>query len=162
MALGLAVALAFAAGARAFALASGSGNAASGFGARTIPLNEQQAAWFTNDAWTRSQKFSRFMLVTAASKGAATVTVSVKFAGGPLALRVVNAHGHALVPGPVKFDPNGHSRAFSFTFVAPHGTSACSNYSVEFRSITGDVVKVYSADAVASYHRPAGNTRTCQ
>jgi hypothetical protein len=156
MLLGLVSAFAIGAGSAALAGVAG------GFGGRTFSPNQQDISWDTNTSTMTTQRFQRMPLTMyVASHGPATITFSGVFSGGPIALRIVNAHGRVLTPGAVTFDPAGRRRGFSFTFVADHGTSDCTAYTPEWRSVTGAQVRLLSADTVATYHRRADNTKIC-
>lgn len=136
---------------------------AGGFGSRAFQPNQTVTAWSDNSGSTRSTHFDSLPLtVYAASRGPATFTFNASFSGaGPIALRIVSNDGHVLKPGAVKIGPTGAARAFSFTFVAPHGAGDCTSYTPEWRSVSGDQVEIGRADVVVTYHRPADNTAPC-
>jgi hypothetical protein len=150
--------MALAAGACSVALAAVAG----GIGGWTFSPNRQDVGWTTRTTTMTTEHFQRIdPTMYAASHGPATITFNGVFSGGPIALRIVNARGHVLRPGAVTFDPAGHRRGFSFTFVVAHGTSNCTAYTPQWRSLTGAQVQLVSADAVVIYRRPASNTKPC-
>jgi hypothetical protein len=150
----------------AFALGAGSvalAGLAGGFGGSSFSPNKQNTVWTTNTSRTTDQHFQGLagLNMYLASRGPATITFNGVFSGGPVALRMVNVRGHVLKPGAVIFDPAGHRRGFSFTFVADHGPRDCTPYTPEWRSVSGGPVRLHGADIVGTYHRDAGNTKRC-
>lgn len=146
--IGVAVVVLAAAGSVALA------NVAGGFGERSFTPTQVVAGWDDNSASMTSQTFAPIpMSVDTSGHGPATVTFTGQFSGGQIGLRIM-AHGHALKPGVLKFDPTVKRSGYSFTFVWPGGAGKCNTFRPQWRSVTGDRVRMDRADIVVTYQHP--------
>jgi hypothetical protein len=85
------------------------------------------------------------------AKGPISLTFSAMFSRAPVEIRFRDGE-HLMRPGAVNFDPRSMSNAFSFTFVSPRkGQRLCEGPELEWRSPTGDEVRLNAATVVVHY-----------
>ena len=85
------------------------------------------------------------------ARGPISLTFSGMFSRGPVELRFRDG-ARLMPPGAVNFTPQPGSNAFSFTFVSPRkGTRDCQGPSLEWRSPSGQEVRLNSATIVVHY-----------
>jgi hypothetical protein len=128
-------------------------------GERGGPVNRQALTFRTHPVSTDSTSFRRLRAISpqTCSRGAVSVTVSMKLVRGPVDLRVLSdgvAEGQGIFrPGVVRFGPG----ASSFTFVgsvAPFEAEDGHSFDVQWRSPTGERVTSRKATVVAQYRDP--------
>lgn len=94
-------------------------------------------------------------VVTIATAGPVTATLSVNVDGAPAAFRVVE-DGHALWPGAAHFAGRAGDTSRSFTFVSdPTTKTGCHHLQVEWRSPSGQAVTATNAALIIEYNRPS-------
>lgn len=87
------------------------------------------------------------------SKGPISLTFSGLFSRAPVEIRFRDGD-HLMRPGAVSFSPQRMSNAFSFTFVSPRkGERLCEGPQLEWRSPTGDEVRLDAATVVVHYKK---------
>jgi len=87
------------------------------------------------------------------AKGPISLTFSGMFSRAPVEIRFRDGD-HVMRPGAVNFRPQQGGNAFSFTFVsARKGERLCEGPDLEWRSPTGDEVRLNAATVVVHYKR---------
>jgi hypothetical protein len=130
---------------------------AGGFGERSFTPTQVLVGWNDNSGSTNAKAFAPLSVDVAASgHGPALVTVTGRFSGGEMALRVV-ANGHVLKPGPMRIQPADLSGQ-SLTYVWPGGAGKCTRFKLQWKSVTGDRIRFNRANMAVTYQSPTSGS----
>lgn len=144
-------------------------------GVRAHRVDEQTIIWRTgndNRAFTTSKKWVELPMPTGGcvvgkstctassfsepfidAKGPISLTFSGMVSRAPIELRFRDGD-HLMRPGAVNFRPQRGGNAFSFTFVSPRkGERECEGPALEWRSPTGQEVRLNKATIVVHYQK---------